>query len=38
MRNKCGGAHKIGLYFDTIKHHSDDIKWDGIYPDGYFNK
>ncbi|WP_338979413.1 hypothetical protein [Spiroplasma endosymbiont of Lasioglossum malachurum] len=32
-----GGEHKIRLYFDTVK-HNNDIKWDGIYPDGYFNK
>ncbi|WP_342266067.1 hypothetical protein [Spiroplasma endosymbiont of Villa modesta] len=31
--------HKIELYF-SIKpeKNSDDIKWDGIYPDGYFDK
>ncbi len=30
--------HKIELYF-SIKpeKNSDDIKWDGIYPDGYFD-
>ncbi|WP_286641952.1 hypothetical protein [Spiroplasma ixodetis] len=30
--------HKIFLYFDIKSRHQGDIKWDGKYPDGYFNK
>ncbi len=35
--NKWSSPSKINLYFAKIKHHDEDIKWDGIYPDGYFN-
>lgn len=30
--------HKIILYWASEKATDDAIKWNGIYPDGYFNK
>ncbi|WP_342219162.1 hypothetical protein [Spiroplasma endosymbiont of Amphimallon solstitiale] len=36
-QENVGGEHKIRLYFDIVK-HNNDIKWNGIYPNGYFNK
>ncbi|WP_338987964.1 hypothetical protein [Spiroplasma endosymbiont of Dasysyrphus albostriatus] len=36
--HKSGDYHKIDLYFDIKPRHQGDIKWDGKYPDGYFNK
>ncbi|WP_375317237.1 hypothetical protein [Spiroplasma endosymbiont of Virgichneumon dumeticola] len=29
--------HKIDLYFGIKSKHQGDTKWDGNYPDGYFN-
>ncbi len=29
--------HKITLYWASNKLTDDAVKWDGIYPDGYFD-
>ncbi len=36
--HQSGDYHKIDLYFDIKSRHQGDIKWDGVYPNGYFNK
>ncbi|WP_281748843.1 hypothetical protein [Spiroplasma ixodetis] len=37
--NKCSSCKPtISLYFDIKPREKNDIKWDGIYPEGYFNK
>ncbi len=35
---KVSNYHKIKLYFGIKPSKQDDIKWNGIYPDGYFDK
>ncbi len=34
---KTKDKYKISLYFGIKPLDSTDIKWDGIYPDGYFD-
>ncbi len=34
---KTDNANKIDLYFSIKPLLNSDIKWDGIYPDGYFD-
>ncbi|MBP1526105.1 MAG: hypothetical protein H9Q65_06270 [Spiroplasma ixodetis] len=36
--HKTYDEHQINLYFGIQSHHQGDIKWDGTYPNGYFNK
>ncbi|WP_425377423.1 hypothetical protein [Spiroplasma endosymbiont of Aleiodes alternator] len=36
--HKSGDYHKIDLYFGIKPKHQGDIKWNRIYPNGYFNK
>ncbi|WJG69220.1 hypothetical protein SIXOD_v1c00400 [Spiroplasma ixodetis Y32] len=36
--NKFLSPNKTSLYFNTVKEHSEDIKWDGKYIQNYFNK
>lgn len=35
---KTSDEHKISLYFSIKPAYPDNVKWDGIYPDEYFNK
>lgn len=35
--HKTKNEHKIDLYFGIKPDESYDIKWDGIYPNGYFD-
>ncbi len=35
--HETNNEHKILLYFGIKPDESYDIKWDGIYPDGYFD-
>ncbi|WP_338961086.1 MULTISPECIES: hypothetical protein [unclassified Spiroplasma] len=35
--HKTNDKHKIELHFDIRPENSDDIKWDGVYPEGYFD-
>ncbi len=32
-----GDHYKIDLYFGIKPSKQDDIKWNGIYPEGYFD-
>lgn len=34
---KVSDKHKISLYFGFKPTSKNDIKWNGIYPDGYFS-
>ncbi|WP_281749348.1 hypothetical protein [Spiroplasma ixodetis] len=34
--NKWYNPDKTDLYFSKVKHHDEDVKWDGTYTDNYF--
>ncbi|WP_342218504.1 hypothetical protein [Spiroplasma endosymbiont of Amphimallon solstitiale] len=34
--NKWSSPNKTNLYFAKVKHHDEDIKWDGNYTNNYF--
>lgn len=35
--HKINNGTNINLYFDIKSHYDEDVKWDGVYPDGYFD-